>query len=805
MRAQQCAQIIALIEAGHRVVTITGLGGIGKSTLAVDVVDALRARRPDIDSATLLVGPAGASDIRERLLDILEPESTDGSDVLPTEHATSPRLVVVDGGERLLNDLDALTGVLESTPALRLLITSRVPLGIRSEKVVALRGLDTASGGDAVRLFLGLAAGQGVELSRDDREHVRGLVARLGGHPLAIRLCALRLQSETFATVHERVAKAPQSDAGTDPAVRELIEWSLARQKPPAVRLLQLLTVFSGWATLDSIEGVTAEFEQASGLAWRSAGKTLWLAQLIESGLVEVDEPSMPDNTLPRYRVHDSVREVATGYRVDNAPSPSQLAAAHRTWYATRAAELAAAMTTRREPEAFEQLHAEFSEYAGTLEAMVDADPAATLRIVNQMGDFWVTRGRIRTGARLLRRALRLLGEDEDGLGSGRREAMLAQSWLRHLTLRTGAKLVASEYQRWLAETLREAREGTVEATREDFLLAVHYLFATLANNSYDEGLRLGERFRDLAVEAGDDYYAGAIGFYLARVAEQAGDVAAAAAHIERATVHVRRTQNESFLARCVSEAVLLEQHRLSPSELVEQLRPLPEIHLRNRAFKDAALISVPLAIAYVHAGRPADSLALLRRTLALSHRIHFFDGQLYAVVLIAFSELSAESTPDDIATCARLYGSIRPYLKRFYAVTPPHYQLLLEGGIQGLRLMLGQAQLDRIAAQAPTSWPEVMAEADAFAAEQLEAMAGSVDESAPTQEDEATRLSEVMRGLNDRERELLELVLTGITDKLIAARLELRPNTVRSYNSRLFRKFGVASRTELLALMRDR
>jgi DNA-binding NarL/FixJ family response regulator len=183
---------------------------------------------------------------------------------------------------------------------------------------------------------------------------------------------------------------------------------------------------------------------------------------------------------------------------------------------------------------------------------------------------------------------------------------------------------------------------------------------------------------------------------------------------------------------------------------------------------------------------------------------VHFFDGELYAVVLIAFSELSAESTPENIARCARLYGGVRPYLSRFFAVTAPHYQQLLEGGIQGLRYMLGQTQLDRIADQAPRSWPKVMAEADAFAAEQLEAMPRPTADTAQPPA-AAERILEAMRELSDRERELLELVLTGITDKQIAAQLELRPNTVRSYNSRLFRKFGVASRTELLALMRTR
>jgi DNA-binding CsgD family transcriptional regulator len=783
-------------------VTITGLGGIGKSMLALDVVDALRAQRPDLESAVLTVNPGGDPEIRERLLDALDPDLQPGADAA-SPAAAAVRLVVIDGAEHL-RDHDELARVLQEVPGLHLLVTSRVPLGIVPETIVALRGLPTTADGDAVRLFVALAAEHGMELAPDARPSVREVVERLGGHPLAIRLCAMRLTTQSFDAVHELVVGGSDAAAhGLDPVVRDMVEWALARQTPQAVRLLKLLSVFAGWATLDSIEGVSAELERHMGSSPRALGKTLWLAQLVESGLVEVEDAT-GDELVRRYRVHDSVREVAAGYPVDEAPSPESMVAAHRDWFGARVADHAAAMTTRREAEAFEQLHAEFADYAVTLEEMLEVDPAATLRIANELGDFWTARGRIRTGARLLSRALRLLGERDDGLGDDSPEAVLAQSWLHHMRLRSGARLAASDYQLWLAERLRPVAEGTTEPTRDAFLLAVHFLFATLANRSYDEGLRLGERFRDLAIEAGDDFYAGALSFYLARVSEQADDAAGATAHIERAIVHVRRTQNEVFLARCISQAVLLEHDRLTPDELIEKLTPLPEIHLRNRAFKDAALISVPRAIAHVHAGHPAESLTLLRRTLALSRRAHVFDGELYAVVLIAFSELSAESTPENIARCARLYGGVRPYLSRFFAVTAPHYQQLLEGGIQGLRYMLGQTQLDRIADQAPRSWPQVMAEADAFAAEQLEAMPRPTADTAQPPA-AAERILEAMRELSDRERELLELVLTGITDKQIATQLELRPNTVRSYNSRLFRKFGVASRTELLALMRTR
>jgi DNA-binding NarL/FixJ family response regulator len=125
----------------------------------------------------------------------------------------------------------------------------------------------------------------------------------------------------------------------------------------------------------------------------------------------------------------------------------------------------------------------------------------------------------------------------------------------------------------------------------------------------------------------------------------------------------------------------------------------------------------------------------------------------------------------------------------------------MLDGGIQGLEVMLGSGRMNRIVSLAPTAWSEVVADADAFVVEQLETLRPDAASVVPV----VDRLAEGRRALVGRETELLELLLTGMSDKRIAAQLELRPNTVRSYNSRIFRKFGVASRSELLALYQSR
>lgn len=51
--------------------------------------------------------------------------------------------------------------------------------------------------------------------------------------------------------------------------------------------------------------------------------------------------------------------------------------------------------------------------------------------------------------------------------------------------------------------------------------------------------------------------------------------------------------------------------------------------------------------------------------------------------------------------------------------------------------------------------------------------------------------------GLSARERQVLELISSGSTNREIAARLHLSPHTVKEYTSTLYRKLEVRNRTE--------
>ena len=58
--------------------------------------------------------------------------------------------------------------------------------------------------------------------------------------------------------------------------------------------------------------------------------------------------------------------------------------------------------------------------------------------------------------------------------------------------------------------------------------------------------------------------------------------------------------------------------------------------------------------------------------------------------------------------------------------------------------------------------------------------------------------------GITERERQVLQLLADGRSNKEIAARLGLSPNTVKTHVARLFEKLRVARRTEAILLARE-
>src|SRR5258708_1317580 len=109
-------------------------------------------------------------------------------------------LLVLDSFEHLLDGVPFVADILRIAPGVRVLITSRERLTLRSETTYALRGLDFPTGEkledaleyDAVKLFMRSArrVRPDFELQTDDLVYLGWICRLTAGMPLAIELAA---------------------------------------------------------------------------------------------------------------------------------------------------------------------------------------------------------------------------------------------------------------------------------------------------------------------------------------------------------------------------------------------------------------------------------------------------------------------------------------------------------------------------------------------------------------------------------------------------------------------------------------
>ncbi|MEU8266599.1 LuxR C-terminal-related transcriptional regulator [Sphaerisporangium sp. NPDC049002] len=264
---------LAHLLAVSRVVTLCGVGGIGKTRLALRVGAEVAWRFPDGVRLVELAGAVQPHEIAACVAVVLR-VSPKGSqpveDALVEAIGTRRVLLVLDGCDSMPDDCARLCGrVLSACPEARILATSRRPLGLARETAWRVPPLTLPEGGDgrfpgdlapceAVRLFSDRAAGAwaGYSRVRDGAAAVASLVRRLGGIPLAIELVAA---TTTKLGVEEAVAGISGHFRAMSPPVREgslsrdrvlaaTIDWSYHLLSDPEKALLRRVTVFrDGW------------------------------------------------------------------------------------------------------------------------------------------------------------------------------------------------------------------------------------------------------------------------------------------------------------------------------------------------------------------------------------------------------------------------------------------------------------------------------------------------------------------------------------------------------------------------------
>jgi non-specific serine/threonine protein kinase len=402
-----------------RLVTLTGVGGAGKSRLALEVAAAQLAVRPD---GVWLV-ELGA---------VLEPELLDSTvaQVLRVpEHPQQPlrtliverlrgadALLVFDNCEHLVVAVVSLVrDLLQACPKLRVLCTSRERLGLTGEVLRSVAGLalprpddlNTPSESDAVRLFVERSSAVHVPQSHDDPRlaAVAEICRRLDGLPLAIELAAARTTilapAQIAARLDRRFGLLTGGSRGALPqhkTLRAIVDWSYELLDPGEQRFFDSLSVFVGGFTLEAAELVCAP----DGGSDDADGAAALLGRLVDKSLVVADSFDLPEY---RYRLLETLREYGLE-RLGERDDAARIRHRHAAYFLFLAQRAAAGLRTGEQRAWLQRLSAEHGNLRAALDHSLASGAGISAAVLaGSLYPFWDLHGHYGEGRRWLAQA----------------------------------------------------------------------------------------------------------------------------------------------------------------------------------------------------------------------------------------------------------------------------------------------------------------------------------------------------------------------------------------------------------------
>jgi predicted ATPase/class 3 adenylate cyclase len=418
-RDRERAIVNKLLRTG-RVVTLTGAGGVGKTRLAQHAASGAIA---DFDDGVWFVPLAAIRDPEvvlgaiARALEVVERRREPLRETLARSLTTKELLLVLDNFEQVMDAAPLVAALVASSPKLKVLVTSRVPLRIGGEQQFAVPPLTVAphdrtgrahdrARSDAVALFLQRALAVKPDLTLDDANlnAIQMICARLDGLPLAIELAAARskvLAPMAILARLERRLPLLTGAAGDIPvrqrSMRAAIDWSYELLDARERALFECLGVFSGGCTLDAVEHVCGADQPSDLLDTVSA--------LVDASLLAQEVQSDGE---PRFSMLETIRE----YALDRLEEHDQLLstrAAHAAHFLEFADLARPAIRGADNASWFRRVSAEHANLRAALDwLLLRREGEAALRICADLCHFWVARGFHSEGRGWLERALAL-------------------------------------------------------------------------------------------------------------------------------------------------------------------------------------------------------------------------------------------------------------------------------------------------------------------------------------------------------------------------------------------------------------
>jgi predicted ATPase/DNA-binding SARP family transcriptional activator/DNA-binding NarL/FixJ family response regulator len=792
-----------------RLLTLTGVGGSGKTRLALEVAGDLVGAYPDgvwLAELAPLADPGLVPQAVARALGVKEQPGQPLTDTLAETLRTKRTLLVLDNCEHLLDGAARLVdALLDSCPHLRILATSREALGIAGEvrwTVPSLSMLDPQSAdtveelerSESARLFVERASARrpGFSLTPDNTQAVAQICHRLEGIPLAIELAAARVGALSIKQISERLTDSLKLLTGGDrtqvPKQRTLrgtLDWSHELLSTNEKKLFGRLSVFAGGWTLEAAEEVGAdgsiEGSDVLDLLGRLVDKSLVVAEAEAQGAV-------------RYRMLEPIRQYARE-RLEESEEAEAIQRRHAEFFLALAEEAEPEVEGPQQAARLERLEAEHDNLRAALSWSLERGEEAELglRVAGALGQFWYLRGYLGEGRRWLEEAL---AKSSPASTAARANALHRLSFLAYLqgdldraqeASEEGLKLEGVE-QFWNIADRRSAAAGLrlmlgiVASVRGDSERAIQL---------YEESLALSRKVGDKRGIA-DNLLLLGIEMRSWGNFEKARDL------LEEGMVVAREVGDPELLAAFLNQLcdTFVLQGDLERATVVGEKAVAICREQNHRILLSDALCN--LGWAALLRGDPGRATTLYAESLELKRELG--ENPLLVKLTVALPE-----TLDGLACVAVARGETERAVRLFGATRALHKQvrdhLTLAREYAALREPYLAATRSQLSEEA---WETAFAEGRAMGFEETVEYALSDEETATplTTVAEQSSADKLPPTLTRREREVANLLERRFTSRQIASELHISEHTVDKHVANILRKLNLHSREQVAVQM---
>ena len=648
-RDDELARVVKLLDEA-RLITLTGPGGAGKTRLALEV--AARLATPDGVWFVPLAPVRDAMEVPQAVL-----AAIGGRDLSwPADAIETARLASLDPVERLCETLEArdlvlvldnCEHVIEATatmaaellaqaPGVRILATSREPLGVTGETLAPVPSLalpdegatpEVLAGNAAVRLFADRAAAvrPGFTVEDSNAPAIVRICRALDGIPLAIELAAARIRSLTAdqvaARLDDRFALLSVTSRGRLPrhqTLRAIVDWSWELLDDTERTILRRLSVFSGGATPDSAQQV----------CWPDTDDDVVdvIAALLDKSLVTADgDPEV------RYRLLETVRAYAAE-RLAEAGETEQVAAAHARYFLRLAEEAEPKLRSREQLRWLRVMSAEHDNLSAALRHVVQSgDGVSALRFIGALAWYWVTHDHDSEASEWATAAVALAPSPvppELAAGYGVARLVSVMSRIAADGLDTGSQAA-------FGDALREVSALTADSTHPLLALAGPMLAAVSGNA---DGMRaeLGQ-----IADHSDPWVRAARMLVTGQLAVNSGDIDGAEAELRAGQAAFEDIGDRFGIMVCLSGLAEVAMARGNPAEAVRLLEQARGLGDEGLAGHWSETVGVPLGRARAAAGNTEGGKAEILHAVRAAERLGELDDA--AIGYIYLSDLARQ------------------------------------------------------------------------------------------------------------------------------------------------------------------